>query len=339
MNMTIQEIARTLVLPGKGILAIDESESTIGARFAALGIENTPEHRRAYREMLCAAPGASEDISGVILHEETFGQKTADGRPFPELLRGAGILPGIKVDKGTVIISEGSSERHTLGLDDLPVRLDAYGAQGAVFAKWRAVFSVGDGTPSDMCIQKNATELALYAKICQAAGIMPIVEPEVLMEGTHSMDICKEVTGRVLHSVFAALAKERVALDGMLLKPNMVIPGLDSSESVSSEAIAHATVHVLASAVPETIPGIVFLSGGQSELEATNNLNEMYLLGESVPWRLSFSYGRALQDSAMRVWGGDEKNRDEAQCMFLHRAEMNSLASMGEYELGLETGE
>lgn len=336
--MTIQEVARSLVVPGKGILAADESESTIGARFATAGIENTLENRRSYREVLCTATGIGENISGVILNEETLGQNVADGASFSELLMRVGVLPGVKVDKGTASISEGSVEKHTLGLSDLSERLNVYAAQGAVFAKWRAVFSVGDGVPSDMCIQQNALELALYAKMCQTARILPIIEPEVLMDGGHSMTQCEDVTARVLHAVFATLAKEHVALDGMLLKTNMIIPGKESSESVSSEAIAHATVRVLTSVVPEALPGIVFLSGGQSELEATNNLNGMYLLGENVPWRLSFSYGRALQDSALRAWSGREENRNEAQRVFLHRAEMNSLASVGEYELGLETG-
>ncbi len=337
--MTIQEIARALVSPGKGILAADESPETIGARFAAVGIENTPENRRAYRHALCTTPGLREYISGVIMHEETFQDTAKAGVTFPELLTRAGVLSGIKVDKGTAPLAVGSSERHTLGLDDLSARLAMCAEHGASFAKWRAVFLIGEGTPSSACIQKNAGDLAMYASMCQRAGLVPIVEPEVLMEGGHTMARCAEATTEVLKAVFGALAKERVAFGGMLLKPNMIVPGKDSGESVSSEAIAHATVRVLMNTVPAEVPGIVFLSGGQSELEATNNLNEMYLLGETVPWRLSFSFGRALQDTAMRTWGGADAAKDDAQRVFLHRAEMNSLASLGEYELELEAGE
>lgn len=332
--MTIQEIARALVASGKGIFASDESPNTMGARFASCGIENTPEHRRAYREALFGSPGISEYISGVIMHEETIVSTTEDGTVFPKALRAFGVLPGVKVDMGTEPLSADSPEKHTLGLDTLAERLPAYVSAGAVFAKWRAVFSVGDGMPSEACIQKNADELAEYAKRCQDMHIMPIVEPEVLMDGTHSMAQCAEATERVLKGVYTALTKRHVALDGMLLKSNMVVPGNASGESVSSEQVAHETVRVLLSTAPAQVPGVVFLSGGQSELEATNNLNEMYLLGETVPWKLSFSYGRALQDSAMRAWSAG--NIEQAQQIFLHRAEMNSLASMGEYEFELE---
>jgi fructose-bisphosphate aldolase, class I len=332
LERTIQQILQ----PGRGILAADESTGTIGKRFASIGVENSEPNRRAYRDMLFTAPGMSEFISGVILYEETLGQSTAQGEPFPRLLERLGTVPGIKVDKGTVPLPGGQgSELVTTGLDGLPERLAAYKEKGARFAKWRAVITIGPGMPSRRCIEANAHALARYAGICQAAGIVPIVEPEVLMDADNTLERCAEVTADTLHATFRALYEQGVVLEHMLLKPNMVISGAKCPVQADVPHVASATVQTFRRVVPAAVPGIVFLSGGQSDERATAHLNAINALG-GTPWVFSFSYGRALQAPALKAWAGKPGQVKAGQTAFLHRARLNSAAARGAYSASNE---
>ncbi len=338
MNLEgLHKVARAMVAPGKGILAADESHPTIKKRFDKIGAENTEQNRRAYREMLFTTPGIEAWIGGVILFDETLRQQSAAGVPFPELLAARGIVPGIKVDAGAKALAGYPGETVTEGLDGLRKRLEEYRALGAGFAKWRAVIAIGDGIPSAFCIEANAHALARYAALCQEVDIVPIVEPEVLMDGDHDIARCEAVTGAVLLEVFGALARHRVALEGIVLKPNMVVAGQDCTRRPSIEEAAEATVRCLRRHVPAAVPGIAFLSGGQSEQEATAHLNAMNALGPQ-PWELSFSYGRALQASALQAWGGDNARLGAGATAFAHRARMNHLARNGQYRPSLESG-
>ena len=301
----LEQTARALVAPGKGILAADESDGTIKKRFDTIHVESTEESRRAYRELLFTTPGMEEHISGVILYDETIRQSSAEGTPFPKLLESKGIVPGIKVDTGAKPLALAEGETVTEGLDGLRERLAEYRELGARFAKWRAVITIGKNIPSEYCIWTNAHALARYAALCQEGGLVPIVEPEVLMDGEHTIQRSFEVTSRTLHAVFTELRDQKVHPEGILLKPNMVLPGYESSEQVSDEEIAHETVQCFRRHVPAAVPGIVFLSGGQSEEEATRRLNAINAIGPH-PWKVSFSYGRALQAAALKAWGGSE---------------------------------
>jgi fructose-bisphosphate aldolase, class I len=330
-------IARALVAPGKGILAADESSGTIAKRLASIEVESTEEHRRAYRELLFTTEGAERSISGVILFDETIRQRAADGTPFPQVLGRHGIIPGIKVDKGTVPLAGFPGEKVTEGLDGLRGRLAAYVELGAKFTKWRAVITIGDGIPSDTCLAANAELLARFAALSQEAGLVPIVEPEVLMDGDHSIQRSYEVTAATLSSVFEALRRHRVRLEGMLLKPNMVVPGSECAEQAGIDEVAEATVRCLREVVPAAVPGIVFLSGGQSDEAATAHLNAINRLGPQ-PWQLSFSYGRALQAPVLQAWKGEPGNAQAAQRAFLHRATLNGAARSGDYRPEMERG-
>jgi fructose-bisphosphate aldolase class I len=327
----LQKVATALVASGKGILAADESFGTITKRFQAIGIESTDTSRRDYRETLMSSPGLGQHISGVILFDETLRQKTADGTPIPELLKKQGIAPGIKVDKGAKSLAFFSDEKITEGLDGLRDRFAEYKALGATFAKWRAVIKIGPKIPTSFCMKANAHALARYAALAQEAGLVPIVEPEVLMDGDHTIERCEEVTERVIGQVFRELSKHRIQLEGMLLKPNMVVPGKDCPTQASVQQVAEATLRCLKRTVPPAVPGIVFLSGGQSDVLATQHLNALNRLG-SLPWQLSFSYGRALQDAALKTWSGKKENVAAAQKALSHRAQANSLARSGKYE-------
>ncbi len=328
-SQELHEIARAIVADHKGILAADESTGTIKKRFDSIGVESTEENRRFYRQLLFTAPGMEEYIGGVILYDETIRQSADDGTPFPELLSSKGVIPGIKVDTGAHDMALFPGEKVTEGLDGLRGRLEEYRELGARFAKWRAVITIGDGIPTDACIAANAHALARYAALCQEAGLVPIVEPEVLMDADNSLEVCWEVTTRTLHHTFDQLYEQAIDLQGTLLKPNMVIPGKGSPDQASPERIAQATIDTFLGVVPAAVPGIVFLSGGQSEVQATENLNAINRIGGS--WALSFSYGRALQASALAAWGGDPANADAAQAAFVHRARMNALAAAGEW--------
>jgi fructose-bisphosphate aldolase class I len=319
-----------LLVSGKGILAADESLPTIGKRFAALNIPSTEENRRAYRELLFTTPDLAEFISGTILFDETIRQTTGGGASVPEFLARQGILPGIKVDKGTMALPGFAGEKITQGLDGLRERLAAYRELGGRFTKWRAVIVVGDGLPTAACIQANAQALALFAALSQEAGLVPIVEPEVLMDGNHTIARCEEVTSATLKIVFATLFDQRVALEAILLKTGMVLPGKDCPQQAGLEAVAKATIRCLRRAVPAAVPGIVFLSGGQSDVVSTERLNAICRAG-GAPWKLSFSFGRALQDTAMRTWKGAPANLAAAQAALRHRARCNSLAVQGKY--------
>ena len=336
---SLNEIATTLVAPGMGILAADESEGTIAKRFAAIGLPVTFETRRDYREMLFRSHEAMTNyISGVILTEETLLQNAADGTPFVALLAESDVMPGIKVDRGAFSMPGTSGEKITEGLDGLRQRLAHYATLGAKFAKWRGVIAVNNIAPSRNGIRANAHVLARYAALCQEAGIVPVVEPEVLADGEpgdHSMDRCAEVTAETLATVFQELRLAGVALDGMLLKPNMVTPGIRSAERPGVDAIAAATLDVLRAQVPAAVPGIAFLSGGQSDEAATAHLSAMNQMG-NLPWAVTFSYGRALQNAALMVWGGEPQNVPAAQAAFAHRALMNSLAAKGEWRPELD---
>jgi fructose-bisphosphate aldolase class I len=330
----LHETARAIVADHKGILAADESTGTIKKRFDSIGVESTEESRRFYRQLLFTAPGMEDYIGGVILYDETLRQSTDDGTPFSEVLGSKGAIPGIKVDTGAHDMAGFPGEKVTEGLDGLRARLEEYRKLGARFAKWRAVITIGDGIPTDACIQANAHALARYAALCQEAGLVPIVEPEVLMDADNTLEVCWEVTTRTLHETFDALYAFGIDLAGTLLKPNMVIAGKGSAEQATSERVAEATVDCFRGVVPAAVPGIVFLSGGQSEVQATENLNAINRVGG--PWPLSFSYGRALQQSALKAWAGDPANADAAQAAFIHRARMNSLAVAGEWSAELE---
>jgi fructose-bisphosphate aldolase, class I len=337
MDLTkLEETARALVAPGKGILAADESTGTIKKRFDSIDVESTEDNRRAYRELLFTTEGAGEFISGVILYDETIRQSTADGKPFPQVLAEAGgIIPGIKVDTGAKPLALAPDETITEGLDGLRDRLEEYGGLGARFAKWRAVLSIGEDIPSDYCIWTNAHALARYAALCQEAGLVPIVEPEILMDGDHTIETSFHVTARTLQAVFTELHDQRVALEGILLKPNMVLSGYDCPEQASVEEVAQETIRCFKRVVPASVPGIVFLSGGQSDEAATAHLNAMNAIG-GVPWQLSFSYGRALQTGALRAWRGDAAKVPAAQEAFHHRAKLNGAARYGRYSEEME---
>ncbi len=332
----LESTAKELVVEGKGILAADESFGTIGKRFEAVGIEANEENRRAYREMLFTTPGIGEYLSGVILFDETIHQKASDGRLLPQVLEDQGIIPGIKVDRSTVDLPLSPGEKYTQGLDGLGERLEEYREMGARFTKWRAVITIGDGIPTRACVESNARALALYAAFCQEAGLVPIVEPEVLIDGDHSIEQCDEVTEWTLRTTFDALREHNVHLKGMLLKPNMVISGKNAEYQSSFEEVARYTVENLLRNVPAAVPGIVFLSGGQTDVQASANLNAMNQLYPNLPWELSFSYARALQEGPMRTWGGDPGNTEEAQRIFRHRAKMNSAARSGSYSEDME---
>ncbi|MCC2666160.1 MAG: fda [Gammaproteobacteria bacterium] len=332
LEATIQKIA----VKGKGILAADESSPTITKRFADISIASTEETRRAYRDMLMTTPGLSEYIAGIILFEETLSQKTLDGTPFPEKLKSLGILPGIKVDKGLVKLANTADEQVTQGLDGLPERLVDYKAKGACFAKWRAVYAISANTPSMLAIKTNAEGLARYAAICQVNGIVPIVEPEILIDSDHTIERCAEITERVLHSVFKALFKHKVKLEYIILKPSMVINGKKCSVKATAQQVAQATLMVLRRTVPAAVPTINFLSGGQSSEEATANLNAINQIALYQPWNLSYSYARALQEYPLKLWQGDSKNVATAQAAFYRRAKLNSLAAVGKYNASME---
>jgi fructose-bisphosphate aldolase class I len=331
----LEKTARALVAPGKGILAADESFPTIEKRFTSIEIESTEETRRAYREMLFTAPGIGDHISGVILFDETIRQAAADGTPFTKVLERAGIIPGIKVDKGAKPLAGAEGEKVTEGLDGLRERLSEYRELGARFTKWRAVIEIGEGLPSAYCIHVNAHALGRYAALSQEAGLVPIVEPEVLMDGDHTIDRCYEVTEATLEAEFNELFSQRVVYEQMLLKPNMVISGKDCPQQASPEEVADATVRCFRTVVPAAVPGIVFLSGGQSDEQATANLNAMNKLGPH-PWELSFSYGRALQAPALKAWRGEEGRVGAGQEALAHRARLNSAARSGEYTPDME---
>jgi fructose-bisphosphate aldolase class I len=330
----LYDTASAIVADNKGILAADESTGTIKKRFDSIEVESTEESRRAYRNLLFTTPGMEESIGGVILYDETIRQSADDGTPFPELLASKNVVPGIKVDTGAHDMAGFPGEKVTEGLDGLRARLEEYYGLGARFAKWRAVITIGDGIPTDACIQANAHALARYAALCQEAGLVPIVEPEVLMDADNTIEVCDDVTGRTLRAVFAALYEHDIHLRGTLLKPNMVISGKGCPTQASSETVARMTVHNFLRHVPALVPGIVFLSGGQSEVEATENLNAINKTGG--PWPLSFSYGRALQASALSAWGGDAANVEAAQEVFAHRARMNALAVAGDWSADME---
>lgn len=335
----LQSTINKLAARGKGILAADESTPTITKRFQAAGIESTDETRRTYREMLVSAPDCKEYIAGVILYEETLNQKTSQGVPFPEALKNLGILPGIKVDKGLIHLAGTEEiEQVTQGLDGLAERLIEYKSKGACFAKWRAVYTISETTPSSLSIKTNAEVLARYAAICQEQGIVPIVEPEVLIDGAHTLAQCEAVTEPVLHAVFHALYKHKVSLEHIVLKPSMVINGKTCPQKASVKEVAEATVRVLRRTVPAAVPTINFLSGGQSPEQSTAHLNAMNQLN-GLPWNVSFSYARALQDYAMKTWAGQNKNIPAAQAAFIKRAKFNSLAAKGEYTENMENDE
>ncbi|ESW17239.1 hypothetical protein PHAVU_007G222900 [Phaseolus vulgaris] len=317
--------------PGKGILAADESTGTIGKRLASINVENVETNRRILRELLFTAPGCIECLSGIILFEETLYQKTAAGVPFVDVMKKGGVLPGIKVDKGTVELAGTNGETTTQGLDDLAQRCKKYYEAGARFAKWRAVLKIGPNEPSPLSIHENANGLARYAAICQENGLVPIVEPEILSDGPHDIQKCADVTERVLAACYKALNDHHVMLEGTLLKPNMVTPGSESKR-VGAEVIAEHTVRTLLRTVPPAVPAIVFLSGGQSEEEATVNLNAMNALKGKKPWALTFSYGRALQQSTLKAWGGKDENIPKAQAALLVRCKANSQATLGTYK-------
>src|SRR4051812_24283641 len=337
MNLAeLNKIANALVQPGKGILAADESSGTIKKRFDAIKVESTEDNRRDYREMLFRSKEAmSKYISGVILYDETVWQKAKDGTPLVKLIEQAGAIPGIKVDEGTQPLPNCPGELITVGLDKLAERLKKYYEQGARFAKWRAVIDIGKGIPSYAAAHTNAHALARYAALCQQAQIVPIVEPEVLMDGDHGIDQCYQVTEFVLKETFQELYYQKVALEGMILKPNMAISGKKAQDRASVEEVADKTVRLLKSCVPAAVPGIAFLSGGQSDEEATAHLDAMNRMG-NLPWKLTFSYGRALQAAPQKAWSGKSENVAAAQRAFIHRAKMNGLAALGEWKADLE---
>lgn len=330
----LANVARAMLAKGKGILAADESTGTIAKRFQSINVENTEENRRAYRDLLFSAKGIGEHIGGVILYDETLRQKSASGTPFAELLGKLGVLPGIKVDAGTKAMALCPGETITEGLDGLAKRCAEYVKLGAKFAKWRAVITIGRDIPSTACIIANAHALARYGAICQAEGLVPIIEPEVLMDGEHTIEQCEVVTEATLHEVFAALAAQRVAPEDMVLKPSMVISGKGCARQAGVDEVAERTLRILKRTVPAAVPGLAFLSGGQSDELATAHLDAMNKLGG--PWTLSFSYGRALQQPTLKAWRGAASNVAVAQAALLHRARMNGLAATGQYRADLE---
>ncbi len=333
----LSKIAKAMVASGKGILAADESMGTVGKRFAGINLENNEDNRRAFREMLLTAPGEGQYISGVILFDETIRQKTSDGRSFVEVLQAEGILPGIKVDQGLVEMPGSPNEKLTKGLDGLDARLKEYVSLGAKFCKWRSVITIGEGTPTDANIRQNAKDLAAYALICQQNGLVPMVEPEVLIDGDHTIEQAEAASGQVLTALFEELDKAGVAPEGTILKTSMVIAGKQAPRQSMPEEVAAATLRVFKKVLPENLAGEAFLSGGQGDIQATENLNAINQQG-ALPWPVTFSYARALQDAATKIWMGKKENLPAAQKVFLHRAKMNSLASMGKYSKDLETG-
>jgi fructose-bisphosphate aldolase class I len=335
-NEELQSVARKLVAPGKGILAADESSGTIEKRLKSINVPSSEENRRAYRDVLFTTAGVGEFISGVILFDETIRQKTRDGHTFVEALEQQGIIPGIKVDKGAKPMANFPGEKVTEGLDGLRERLTEYRQLGARFAKWRAVIGISEKIPTRRCIETSAELLARYAALCQEADLVPIVEPEVLMDGTHTIERDFNVTQQTLESVFHALYEHRVVLEGMLLKPNMVLSGKDCPQQASVEEVAKATVRCMKHVVPASVPGLVFLSGGQTDQQATEHLNAMNQIPD-LPWQLSFSYGRALQAPVLKAWKGDSANVAAAQQAFHHRALCNSRARFGKYTAEMET--
>lgn len=337
-QVALKETAQALVVPGKGILAADESEGTIKKRFDTIGVESTEENRRFYRELLFTTPGVEEFISGVIMFDETVRQKASDGKPFPQVLSEKGIISGIKVDKGTKGMAGFPGEKISEGLDGLRERFEEYKGLGAKFSKWRAVYTIGEGTPTQTCIDSNAEGLARFAALSQEAGLAPIVEPEVLMDGAHDIKKSEEVTYQTLKSVFAALAKHKVYFGGMLLKPNWVHPGKESGQEANDNEIAEVTIKVLKEVVPPEVPGIVFLSGGDSPGESTRHLDAMNEMDGAV-WQLSFSFGRALQEPVLKTWMGKSENNEASQKVFYERAKLNSLARYGKYSQEMEKGD
>ena len=335
-QQALESVAQAMVAKGKGILAADESMGTIKRRFDSIKIESNENNRRAYREMLFATHSVEEAISGVILFDETIRTAASDGTPFPQLLAKKGIIPGIKVDKGPVDIPGFPGEVVTEGLDGLRVRLKEYKELGAKFAKWRAAITIGDGIPTYTCLQVNAHALARYAALCQEAEIVPIVEPEVLLDGNHTIERSQEVTEKTLEITFTELFLQRVRLEGMILKPSMVVSGKDNPRQAGVEEVAERTIQCLKRTVPAAVPGIAFLSGGQSAVSATEHLNAMNKLGPH-PWQVSFSYARALQDPALKAWKGEAGNVATAQRIFYHRAKMNSAARSGSYTQQMES--
>jgi fructose-bisphosphate aldolase class I len=331
----LQATVGSLVQAGKGILAADESGPTIAKRLKAIGVESTEENRRAYRSLLLTTPGLDAFISGVILYEETLVQRADDGTPLPQLAARQGIVPGIKVDAGKIALALAPGDEITQGLDGLTRRLGAYKEQGARFAKWRAVYNISETLPSRLAIEANAEALARYAATCQEEGVVPIVEPEVLMDGAHTLERCAEVTDAVLHEVFVALHRHRVVLEHMLLKPSMVVAGKERARQATVAEVAAQTVRVLRQCVPAAVPGIFFLSGGQTPAEATAHLDAMNRLGPQ-PWALSFSYGRALQEPVLQAWRGQASNARSAQDALLERARLNSAAREGRYDCAME---
>jgi fructose-bisphosphate aldolase class I len=329
--MSLQSVAQQMVAPGKGILAADESTATIEKKLAKVGLTSTEDMRRAYREMLFTAPGFGEYISGVILYDETIRQKASDGRTMVSIIETAGALPGIKVDQGTKDMEGSPNEKITKGLEGLADRLKEYATLGAKFAKWRSVITIGDGTPSEANIRQQTKDLAAYALECQKAGIVPMVEPEVLMDGGHDLSACVAASEKTLAALFDELKKAGVDITGTILKTNMMVPGKESGKNATPEEVAAATVAVFKKILPNDLPGQAFLSGGQADVEATENLNAINTMGP-FPWKLSFSYGRALQDAALKAWGGKQENVAAAQQVFLKRAKMNSLATLGKYQ-------
>ncbi|HZD41522.1 MAG TPA: class I fructose-bisphosphate aldolase [Terriglobales bacterium] len=335
-TVDLESTAQTLVADGRGILAADETPTTLTRRFDALKIDSTPDSRRAYREMFVTTPGVADFISGVIMQDETIRQRNSKGTPLADVLARQGIIPGIKVDNGAKPLAGSPGENITEGLDALRERLKEYREMGARFAKWRAVIAVSDTLPSATCVKVNAHALARYAALCQEQGVVPIVEPEVLMDGAHTIERCEEVTDHVLHAVFNALFEQKVSLEGMLLKPNMVISGIKCARQASVEEVALATVRCLSRHVPAAVPGIVFLSGGQNHLVATAHLSVINQLDGPKPWKLSFSYGRALQDEALKAWQGKDETLKAGQQAFYHRAKCDSAACLGRYSEAME---
>jgi len=333
----LEQTAQEMVAEGKGLLAADESNSTMTKRLEAVDVESTEDSRRSFRELMFTTEGAEEHISGVIMYDETIRQSSSDGTPFPELLAGRGMIPGIKVDTGAKPLAGSPEEKVTEGLDGLRERLEEYRELGARFAKWRGVIAIGDGLPSSYCIHVNAHALARYAALCQEAGIVPIVEPEVLMDGDHSIDLSEKATDDTLRAVFAELALQRVSLEGMVLKPNMVLSGYDSDPESKAgvEEVAQRTLALFKRVVPAAVTGVLFLSGGQSDEEASAHLSAMNNIG-GVPWELSFSYGRALQGAPLEAWSGEESNVEDAQTVYAHRARCNGEARFGRYTEELE---
>ena len=331
----LETVAQAMVAKGKGILAADESMGTIKRRFDSIKIESNENNRRAYREMLFTTKGLEEAISGVILFDETLRTAVSEGTPFPQVLSKKGIMPGIKVDKGPIEIPGFPGETVTEGLDGLRGRVKEYKDLGAKFAKWRAVITIGAGIPTTNCLVQNAHALARYAALCQEGGVVPIVEPEVLLDGNHTIERCQEVSEETLRITFAALLEQRVHLEGMILKPSMVVSGKDNSRQAGVEEVAERTLRCLKRTVPSAVPGIAFLSGGQSAVSATEHLNAMNQLGPH-PWQVSFSYARALQDPALKAWKGEAGNVSAAQKVFYHRAKMNSAARSGSYTKQME---